>query len=155
MSILVPTSKNGDRRLINGGLNLPTWFDDILGDNFENRLVSNYNTGITLPAVNVIDSDNEFIVEMAVPGLNKSDFDIEIDDNILSISVERETNNQEKSETYTRREFGYSSFKRTFSIPKSVDVEKISASYTDGIMKLLLPKLDEAKKKAKRNITIS
>ena len=155
MSILVPTIKNDNRKVINRGLNLPTWFEEILEDNFENGLVSNYNKGITLPAVNVIESDNEFTVDMAVPGLNKSDFDIDSDNNILSISVEKETKDQEKFEIYTRREFGYGSFKRTFSIPKSVDVEKISASYKDGIMKVLLPKLDEAKKKAKRSIAIS
>jgi len=159
MSTLIPTLRNGSKKTLDSSFNslpsLPTWFDEILGKSFGNEFMSNFNTGITLPAVNVIDSANEFIVEMAVPGLKKSDFEINIDNHILSIGVEKETEDQENSKTYTRREFGYASFKRTFSIPKSVDVEKISASYNDGVIKVVLPKLDEAKKKPKRSISIS
>jgi len=159
MSTLIPTIRNGNKKTMDTGFSsspiLPSWFDDILGKSFGNEFMSNFNTGITLPAVNVLDSDNEFVVEMAVPGLKKSDFDINIDNHILSIGVEKETKNEENSENYTRREFGYSSFKRTFAIPESVNVDKISASYTDGIMKVLLPKRDEAKKKPLRNIKIS
>jgi len=159
MSTLIPTIKNGNKKTNERGFDslpgLPSWFDDLLGKSYGNEFVTNFNTGLSLPAVNVIDSANEFIVEMAVPGLKKSDFEINIDNHILSIGVEKETEDQENSKTYTRREFGYASFKRTFSIPKSVDVEKISASYNDGVIKVVLPKLDEAKKKPKRSISIS
>lgn len=159
MSTLIPTLRNGRKKAIEDSFNtlpsLPSWFDDILGKSFGNEFMSNFNTGITLPAVNVIDSANEFVVEMAVPGLNKSDFEISIDNHVLAIGVEKKIENNEESENYTRREFGYSSFKRTFSIPESVDVDKISASYNDGIMKVLLPKREEAKKKPLRNIEIS
>ncbi|GGK29822.1 hypothetical protein GCM10007962_25110 [Yeosuana aromativorans] len=159
MSTLIPTIKNGNKRNHDYNLaslpSLPSWFDDFLGKSFGNEFMSNFNTGITLPAVNVIDGANEFVVEMAVPGLDKSDFDINVDNNLLSIGVEKETEQNEDTENYTRREFGYSSFKRTFSIPESVDTDKISASYKDGIMKIMLPKRDEAKKKPLKNIKIS
>ncbi|MDU8887042.1 Hsp20/alpha crystallin family protein [Yeosuana sp. MJ-SS3] len=159
MSTLIPTLRNGSKKTLDTSFNalpsLPSWFDDILGKSFGNEFMSNFNTGITLPAVNVIDSANEFVVEMAVPGLKKTDFEISIDNHVLAIGVEKKMENNEELENYTRREFGYSSFKRTFAIPESVDVDKISASYNDGIMKVLLPKREEAKKKPLRNIKIS
>jgi len=159
MSTLIPTLRNGSKKTMDTNFNslptLPSWFDEIIGKSFGNEFMSNFNTGITLPAVNVIDSANEFVVEMAVPGLKKDDFEINIDNHVLAIGVEKKIENNEELENYTRREFGYSSFKRTFAIPESVDVDKISATYNDGIMKVLLPKREEAKKKPLRNIKIS
>tara|TARA_R110000868_G_scaffold56488_2_gene174754 strand:- start:1074 stop:1577 length:504 start_codon:yes stop_codon:yes gene_type:complete len=159
MSTLIPTIKKGDKKttepIFNALPSLPSWFDDFLGTGFGNEFMSNFNSGLTLPAVNVMDTVNDFIVEMAVPGLQKSDFDINIDNNVLSIGVEKRTELNEDKQNYTRREFGYSSFKRTFAIPESVNIEKISASYNDGIMKVVLPKREEAKKKPARNIKIS
>ncbi len=158
MSILIPTSKNESDRTIDSNFNrlpsLPSWFDDILGKGFTNEYLSNFNTGLTLPAVNVIETNNEFILEMAVPGLKKSDFEINVDNNILSISSEIKSENNETRENYTRREFGYSSFKRTFDIPETVETENVSAKYDDGILKITLPKRDEAKKKPIKTIQI-
>ena len=159
MSNLIPTTKNGSES--NSGLgfrslpSLSSWMDDILNKGFGNEFVSNFNSGITLPAVNVLDNDDEFIVEMAVPGLKKSDFDVSIDNQLLSISAELTTENEDNSENYTRREFGYSSFKRTFSLPETVETDKINAKYEDGLLKVILPKRDEAKKKPLRQIKIS
>lgn len=159
MSNLIPTVKNGSES--NSGLgfkslpSLSSWMDDIINNSFGNEFMSNFNTGITLPAVNVLDNNEEYIVEMAVPGLKKSDFDISLDNQMLSISAELSTENDDVNENYTRREFGYSSFKRTFSLPESVETDKINAKYEDGILKVLLPKRDEAKKKPLRHIEIS
>ncbi|WP_179006300.1 Hsp20/alpha crystallin family protein [Winogradskyella forsetii] len=159
MSNLIPTVKNGSGRNSNLGFSsvpsLSSWMDDILNKNFGNEFVSNFNTGITLPAVNVLDTDDEFIVEMAVPGLNKDDFDINLDNQLLSISAEISTENEEEKDNYTRREFGYSSFKRTFSLPETVETEKINAKYEDGLLKVTLPKRDEAKKKPSKQIKVS
>ena len=156
MTMLIPTRK---RKEDNTGLSamptLSSWVDDILNNSFGTEFMSNFNTGISLPAVNVIDRDNEYIVEMAIPGMKKSDFDVNIDNQLLTISAETETEEEEKNENYTRREFGYSSFKRTFSLPKTVDTEKISANYKDGILKVELPKFDEAKKKPIKSVKIS
>ncbi|MFG6687070.1 Hsp20/alpha crystallin family protein [Mariniflexile sp. HNIBRBA6329] len=159
MSTLIPTIKSGNKKPTDSNFNLlpslPSWFDDILGKGLGTEFMSNFNTGITLPAVNVINSDNEFVIDMAVPGLKKSDFEINIDNHVLSIGVESKTENNEKTENYTRREFGYSSFKRTFTIPETVDADKISADYSDGILKIHLPKREEAKRKPVKQIKIS
>lgn len=158
MSILIPTTKSESKRTTDSNFNrlpsLPSWFDDILGKSFGNEFMSNFNTGITLPAVNVLDTNNEFIVEMAVPGLKKSDFVVHVDNNILSVGAEIKSETNEENENYTRREFGYSSFKRTFAIPDSVESDHIFAEYNDGILKITLPKREEAKKKPLKNIEI-
>jgi len=159
MSNLIPTVKNGSERNSNLGFrslpNLSSWMDDVLNKNFGNEFVSNFNTGITLPAVNVLDNADEYVVEMAVPGLKKEDFDISLDNQMLSISAELNMENEETNENYTRREFGYSSFQRTFSLPETVETDKIKAKYEDGLLKVLLPKRDEAKKKPLKQIKIS
>ncbi|WP_430468192.1 Hsp20/alpha crystallin family protein [Winogradskyella ouciana] len=159
MSNLVKTSNNGsDSNTSLGFRSLPSlssWMDDIFNKSFGNEFVSNFNTGITLPAVNVLDKDEEYIVEMAVPGLKKSDFDVNIDNQLLSISAESNTENEDTDENYTRREFGYSSFKRTFSLPETVETDKIEAKYEEGILKVMLPKREEAKKKPLKQIKIS
>ncbi|MFC2109590.1 Hsp20/alpha crystallin family protein, partial [Bacteroidota bacterium] len=89
-----------------------------------------------------------------VPGLKKSDFQLNLDNQILSISTEKKKEEEHKDENYTRREFGYSSFKRTFTLPESVDDDKIGANYKDGILKIILPKKEEAKQKPARSIDI-
>mgnify|MGYP001123943734 CR=1 FL=1 len=157
MSTLIPALRNGSTSHSNTKRlpSLSSWIDDLFEQSFGNEMMMNFNTGITLPAVNVKDNDEEYIVEMAVPGLKKSDFDINLDHQTLSISAATETNKKEDSENYTRREFGYSSFKRTFSLPDTVETEKIEASYKEGILLVHLPKRDEAKKKPLRQIKVS
>lgn len=95
------------------------------------------------------------MIELAVPGLKKSDFKLDLDNQVLTISTESKEENEHKEENYTRREFGYSAFKRTFTLPDSVNDEKINANYTDGILSVLLPKKEEAKQKPVRSIKIS
>lgn len=156
MTMLIPTRKHKeDNKSLRTFPVISSWVDDILNNGFGTEFLSNFNTGISLPAVNVIDKDNEFIVEMAVPGMQKSDFDINIDNQILSISAETKTETEEADKNYTKREFGYSSFKRTFTLPKTVNTEKIAANYTNGILKIELPKFEEAKKKPLRSIKVS
>jgi HSP20 family protein len=115
----------------------------------------NFNTGITLPKVNIRETSDAFWVDMAVPGMKKSDFQIDLDNQLLSISTELKQEKESNEENYTRREFGYSSFKRTFTLPESVDDSKINASYSDGILNIHLPKKEEAKQKPARTIKIS
>ena len=159
MSNLVSVPKKGSLVNSNSNQNFPTlsnWLDDIFNrDLIPSVFTSNFNTGITLPKVNIKETANDFEVEMAVPGLKKSDFQIEIDNQVLSISTETKEENERKEENYTRREFGYSSFKRTFTLPKSVNADKINASYNEGILSILLPKKEEAKQKPARSIKIS
>lgn len=160
MTSLIPTPKNGDNKSTSLGLSgLPTissWMDDILNRSFGTEFMSNFNSGMTLPAVNVLDLDDKFLVEMAVPGFKKSDFNVNLDNKLLTISAEHKTENEENvDDHYTRREFGYSSFQRTFTLPEIIDNEKIVAKYEDGILKVALPKLEEAKKKPAKSIKIS
>ena len=159
MSNLVSVPKKGSLVNSNSNQNFPTlsnWLDDIFNrDLVPSVFTSNFNTGITLPKVNIKETANDFAVEMAVPGLKKSDFQIDIDNQVLSISTETKEDNEHKEENYTRREFGYSSFKRTFTLPESVNADKINASYNEGILSILLPKKEEAKQKPARSIKIS
>lgn len=158
MSNLINVPKSGSLANTNSNINFPTfsnWLDDVFNRDLPSVFTSNFNTGITLPKVNIIETAEAFIVEMAVPGLKKSDFHIDLDNQILSISTETKEENEHKDATYTRREFGYSSFKRTFTLPETVNDAKIDANYKDGILSILLPKKEEAKQKPARSIKIS
>ena len=158
MSNLVNVTKNGSLANSNSNQNFPTlsnWLDDIFNRDLPSVFTSNFNTGISLPKVNIKENADAFIVEMAVPGLKKSDFQIDIDNQVLSISTETKEEKEHEDENYTRREFGYSSFKRTFTLPESVNDEKINASYNEGILSIVLPKREEAKQKPARSIEIS
>ncbi len=98
-----------------------------------------------IPAVNVKEDENAFQIEVAAPGLKKGDFKLSLHENRLTISSKQEENKEEKTEKYSRQEFNYTSFQRTFTLPKNVDGEKIDASYTNGILHVGLPKKEELK----------
>ncbi len=108
----------------------------------------------TLPAVNIKESKEDYQVEVAAPGMNKDDFKIELENNFLVISSEKEDKKEEEGKEFTRREFSYQSFKRSFSLPKTIEDSKIKANYKDGVLKITLPKKEEAKEKPKKLITI-
>lgn len=158
MNNLVSVPKSGSLANNNSNQNFPTlsnWLEDIFNRDVSSVFTSNYNTGISLPKVNIKETADAFMVEMAVPGLKKSDFQLDIDNQTLSISTERKEESEHQEDNYTRREFGYSSFKRIFTLPESVNDEKINANYQDGILSILLPKKEEAKQKPARSIKIS
>ncbi|MCM4168761.1 Spore protein SP21 [Arenibacter antarcticus] len=121
----------------------PDWFGGM--DTFKHNV----------PAVNVKESDSDFELEMAIPGRKKEDFKVEIDKEVLTISSEIQKDENKSEDNYTRREFSFSSFKRVFTLPETVDIDKIDASYTDGILKFVLPKKEEALPKPKRAITVA
>jgi HSP20 family protein len=112
------------------------WFDN--GSTFFNRM-------LTVPAVNVTETKDNFMVALAVPGMKKEDFDIRMDGNMLTISCEKEENKEEKEKTFNRKEYSYSSFSRSFTLPEDVLKEKIDAHYENGELKLMLPKNEKAK----------
>ena len=121
--------------------------DDFLNTNWNINVPSYSNT---LPAVNIIENDTDFILHIAAPGLNKNDFELSIENKVLSIEVVKDSNNDD----FTRQEFDYTSFKRTFSIPKTVEKSKISASYTNGVLNITLPKTKDALTEPKKLIKI-
>nr|WP_298999543.1 Hsp20/alpha crystallin family protein [uncultured Allomuricauda sp.] len=107
-----------------------------------------------LPAVNIRENEAGFELELAVPGAKKEDFKVEVDNEVLTISSEGKTENVETKENFTRKEFSYTAFKRAFTLPETIDGSKIDAIYEDGILKLALPKKEEALPKPKRFIEI-
>ena len=131
-------------------------FDDYLTKEMFDYDRNNYcSHGSTLPSVNIKESNDEFSIELAAPGMNKKDFSLKLDNNILEITAEIKNDNIEDSEGYSRREFNYSSFKRSFKLPKdSVKNEKVAANYENGILKVLIPKREEVKPKPSRMIEI-
>jgi HSP20 family protein len=146
---------NGNGSLMN---QMPLLFDDFFNRDLFNWGASNFsNTNTTIPSVNIRETNENFDVEVAAPGMNKKDFKIELDGNMLTISSERSEENRDKEdEKYSRREFSYQSFYRTFNLPKEVvDVDKIEAKYENGLLHLIIPKKEEAKQKPPRLINIS
>ena len=137
---------------------LPSLFDDFFTSSLWDWSNQNYSdTNTTIPAVNIIEKDDAFEVEMAAPGMDKKDFNIELDNNVLTISSEKKSEKKESDKEWNhRKEFSYQSFQRSFTLSKDVvDADKIQARYENGILKLMIPKREEAKQKPRRVIKIS
>lgn len=124
-----------------------TLFNELFRDDFKTGFNAN-------PKVNVLESENSIELFLAAPGLKKDDFNIDLNDDLITISVSKEKGEKEEKENFKRKEFNFNNFKRTFTLPETVNAIEISASYEDGILKLTLPKLEEAKK-LKKVIEIS
>jgi HSP20 family protein len=116
--------------------------DKFFGDDFLQRPV--------LPAVNIKELDKGYEIEMAVPGFKKDDFKISIEKGMLTVCSERKEEKEEKKPNYTRREFVFNNFKRSFSLPEDVDDEKIKAEYKDGVLQLHLNKIAEPAKPVRK-----
>jgi len=133
---------------------LSNFFDDFFTRDLFNW-PSSSSTGTSIPKVNIYETDGEFHVEMAAPGMKKDDFKVELDNNMLTISSQLETKNEDNSRNYQRQEYSYQSFVRTFHLPDSAEAEKINAKYVDGVLNLVIPKKEEAKRKPVKTIKIS
>ena len=159
MSNLVTMPKNGNRlsskENVTGLPSFSSWIDNFFDTNLGTGLLSNFNTGMTLPAVNIKEDNENYHLEVAVPGMKKDDFELEVDHDILTVSAHTKSDKETKEENYTRREFGYASFKRTFTLPDTVDTEKLKARYENGILNIHIPKREEAKRKPAKRISIS
>jgi HSP20 family protein len=129
---------------------LPNIFDDLFKDDFWPAVSKNNLT----PAVNITENEKEFNIEVAAPGLEKDDFKLNLEDNVLSISCEKEMTKEDKNEKYIRKEFNYASFYRSFILPENVIAEDIKATHKNGVLNISVPKPEEVKKVAK-NIQIS
>jgi HSP20 family protein len=135
----------------------PSIFDRFLNNDLMDWNNFNFSsTNTSLPAVNVKETDDDFAIEVAAPGMNKDDFKINYKNNVLTISSEKKSENEEKKDNYTRKEFSYQSFQRSFSIAdNAVKSDQISAKYDNGILHIVLPKRDEVKPQPERQIEIS
>lgn len=124
-----------------------------LFNHFEKSVLNNLQEDRgDIPSVNIKEDKNQFTMEMAVPGFKKSDFKINVEEQVLTISSEVQGNKEEENNHYTRKEFSYTSFNRSFTLPKSVVIDKIQADYTDGILYISLPKAAETKVQRQINI---
>ena len=144
----------------NGNLfnSLPGLFDDFFTKDLMDWSNSNFSvTGTTVPAVNVKETADSFVVEMAAPGMKKEDFKVELNNNVLTISSEQKQEHEEKeNERFTRKEFSYQSFQRSFQLSReAVDADNIQAKYENGVLHLVIPKREEVKQKPSRLINIS
>ena len=132
---------------------VPAYWDDFFNDRVFNNNSPAPRKNIS-PAVNIIEADNDFRIELAVPGLTRNDFNIEVEDDVLTISsVEKETQ-EEKLPNYTRREFNFSSFKRSFQLPETIDQDQIQASHKEGVLSITLVKKEEEVQNAPKQIEV-
>ena len=115
--------------------------------------VQNGNT-LNVPPVNIMETETTYEVELSAPGKSKEDFNIELDENVLTISSEQKNESKTEDGRFTRKEFSYSSFRRAFTLPETVNEDEIRASYDNGILRISLPKREEALPKPKRSIDI-
>lgn len=139
--------------------NRSPWFDtelskfwdtnDFFNDTFWNRTMQEQ------PALNIKETEDDFEIELAAPGLSKKDFDISIEDGYLNICAEKEETKEEKEKNYTRKEFSYNSFKRSLLLPDSVKDEEVKATYENGLLQLKIAKKEEAKVHSSRTIKVS
>lgn len=136
--------------------NVDRFFDDFFKAEFPTWSRMNFSPdGSTLPAVNVQEDADGYNLEVAAPGMNKKDFNISVDNGVLTVSVQRETNKEANKNGYTRKEFNYHSFQRSFTLPETVDDGKINAKYSDGILYISIPKKPEAKPKPAKTIKVA
>ncbi len=144
---LIKTRKNGEQ--------FPSVLSDFFDTDkfFNNRWLEN-EFKETIPSVNIRENGKEFNVEIAAPGFSKNDFKVSLEDNVLTISAEKKEEKKEENERYTRKEFSYNSFSRSFTVPQTASSEKIDAKYADGILKLCIPKKEEAKTLPKKEIKV-
>lgn len=136
-------------------------FPSLITDVFESTpfftpdFLNNWDFAVKIPSVNITDNAKNYLIELAAPGLDKKDFKIEIDNNLLTIRSEKEEEKNEENKNFKRREFSYSSFSRSFQLPENVASEKIDATYENGILKLSVPKKEMEASKQKKQIKIA
>lgn len=134
---------------------IPSMLDDLLQTDWLGGTTHVQGVTTKTPAVNIVETDEDFKVDVAAPGIAKEAFNIALEKDVLTISAENKVEDTKTTEKYTRKEFNYSSFKRSFKLPVTVDKNNISASYEHGVLRVALPKREEDKVKPLRTIDIS
>ena len=139
----------------NGKVSVPMLFDDFFSKNlfdWNDRTLKQFE----LPKTNITENENEFEIHLAVPGISKKDFEVTVNNNHLIVSASRSENIEDTSQKYTLKEFNYSKFERSFTLPmEAIDVKSIKAKYLNGILSIKLPKLKEYKERSFKKIEIS
>ena len=142
--------------LMRRGEALPSVFNDFFKpwDRWFDTNGGSLSQMLTVPAVNIMEKQDHFEISLAAPGMKKDDFNIDVEGNMLIISAETEHKREEKDERRTRQEFNYTSFSRAFTLPEGVLKDKIDATYENGLLKLMLPKTEEARKPSTKHINV-
>ncbi|MES2140716.1 MAG: Hsp20/alpha crystallin family protein [Bacteroidota bacterium] len=153
MTLVLKRNGNLFPRVVNDLMESGTVFSPDLLD-FNNNLM-NWDFSSKVPSVNITETEKEYKIELAAPGLEKKDFKIEVENKVLIISSEKEEEKKEEDKNYKRREFSYSSFSRSFQLPEDILSDKIDAKYENGILKLSVPKKEVSVSKQKKEIKIS
>lgn len=139
--------------LVNFNSGINSIFDDLFNNSFSNFVGSDFASNV--PSVNISESADDFKIELAAPGLQKEDFEINVEKNTLTISAKKEKANDVNDEKITRKEFSYRTFSRSFQLPKGVESNAIVANYESGILGVVLPKKEEAKELPPRAILVN
>ena len=136
---------------------IPSLLEDFFTKDWLDSSMNTWRTaGATLPAVNVMETNDAYTIEVAAPGMKRKDFNLELQNNVLTISASVANKKEENDDGYMRREFNYQSFQRSFSLPEhKVEGDKITARYDDGILSVSIPKREEAKVRPAKQITVS
>lgn len=140
------------RRVNNNYPLFQNWLEDFIGT-VDNGISNRFRT--TVPAVNIAETENSYEISFAAPGLQKNDFSIHLENDVLTVKSEKENNQNDSNTNYTRKEFSFSSFQRSFTLPEAADGENIKAEYQNGILNIEIPKKEEAKAKPAREIVIA
>ncbi len=133
-------------------------FNNVIDDFFNNSIINEFENQkqyFSIPPANIIESKIDFRIEIAAPGFDKSDFDINIEKNLLTISLEKSVNENSENEKFNLKEFAFNNFSRSFRLSNKVNSDKISAVYKNGLLLIVMPKMEEAIEKPKREIKIS
>ncbi|OCX54014.1 heat-shock protein Hsp20 [Mucilaginibacter sp. PPCGB 2223] len=133
---------------------MPVLFEDLLkpwNELFDRRL---FRKELKVPAVNIAEHKDHYLVSLSAPGLKKEDFNIDVDGDVLTISSEKEESKEKKEEKYTRKEYNYSSFSRSFNLPEGADKEKIAAKYEDGVLNITVPRDHRGKTPPAKHIAV-
>ena len=125
----------------------PVFFEDFINNFFGSNIYNN------IPPYNIIETDKEFLIEFSVPGFNKKDFSIEVEENNLKVSKLSSENDKLENKFY-KRQFNYSQFEKYFTIPEEVNIDKINSIYENGILKIFLPKIKEFKQSKIKSIQV-
>lgn len=128
-------------------------FDRMFRDGFRDYLSNDFQE--TIPAVNISEEKDRFFIEMAAPGLEKEDFKISVDGDVMTITAEKEEQKKEDGKSFSRREYNFSSFSRSFTLPETASISNIEAKYADGVLKLTIPKREIAQTAQTKQITVS
>jgi len=145
---------NDSNKAVETGRMFPSVFSDLFDSFFGNELMGGDMVS-WVPAVNISETNDNFKIDVAAPGLGKDNFKIQVDNDVLSISGNRKEEKNEENTRYTRREFSYGSFKRSFNLPENVEADKVNAYFENGVLSLSIPKKEEAKRKPVKEIEIN